>query len=112
MKDMYRKVIESFYWAYRAYKNTIIEGAECEQVLQAICDPKFKAWKLKLNGKKMVDPTSLVNNPPIVPQTASHIVSMKPEDIMELIEEEILTRKPEQKQMIRNTIKTYVSPRL
>ena len=104
MRDMYGKVIESFYWACRVNKNIIIEGVDCEQVLQSVRDPKCKTWKLKLNGKKTVDPTSLVDDLPIGPQTASQIVSMKPEDVMELVEEEIATIKPEQKKMIKQTI--------
>ena len=95
--DSYKKIIESFYWACRANKNMITEGADSKQVLQSIKDPKCKAWKLKLTRKKTVDPTSLIDELPIVPQTASQMVTMKPEDMMELIEEEISMRKPEKK---------------
>ena len=35
-----------------ANKNTIIEDADREQVLQSIRYPKCKAWKLKLNSRK------------------------------------------------------------
>ena len=105
MRNAYKKIIDNFIWACRANKNTIIEGADCEQVLQSVWDPKCKAWKLKLNGRKTVDPTSLVDDEPIAPQTASQIVSMKPQEVLKLVEEEISTRKPEQKWMIWETIK-------
>ena len=98
MQDAYLKIIDSFYWTCMA--NTIIEGADREQVLQSIHDPTCKARKLKLKGEKMVDPTSLVDKEPIALQMASQIVCMKPAEILELVEEEIATKKPEQKWMI------------
>ena len=83
------KVIESMYWACRANKQTIVNGADPNEVLAAIPDPKGKAWRLKLNGKESVDLTTLVDDLPIGPKTASQIVSMKPQEVIELVEEEI-----------------------
>ena len=60
MQDAYVKIVDSFYWACRANKNTIIKGADCEQVLQSVQYPKCKAWKLKLQGRKSVNPMTLV----------------------------------------------------
>ena len=112
MRDTYGKIIESFYWACLVNKNTIIEAADRDQVLQSIRDPKCKAWKLKLNGRKMVDPTSLVDEGPIAPQTVLQIISMKPAEVWELVEEEMSAKKPEQvkmlKEMIKNICKSQV----
>ena len=99
-----RKIIESFFWACRANKNTIINGADLTKVLQSLWDPKCKAWKLKLNGKDSVDLTSLVDNLPIAPQTASQMVSMKPEEGIKLIEEEISGKTPQQIKAIKTSI--------
>ena len=93
------------YWACRANKNTIIDGADREQVLQAVHDPKCKAWKLKLNGRKTVDPTSLVDDPHIAPQMASQMISIKLEEVWELVEGEISGKTPQQLKMIKDTIK-------
>ena len=60
---------------------------------------------MKLNGRKTVDPTSLVDDPTIAPQTASQIVSMKPAKVWKLVEVKILTRKPQQLNMIKETIR-------
>ena len=60
---------------------------------------------MKLNGRKMVDPTSIIDKAPIGPQTASKLVSMKPEEMFEMLEEEIARKTPEQVQHIKNTIK-------
>ena len=75
-KDMceeYSKIIDSFYWACIANKNTIVEGTARDQVLQSIKDLTCKAWKLKLKGQTTADPRKLVDEEdvPIAPQTAS-----------------------------------------
>ena len=36
VRDAYGKIIDSFYWACKANKNTIIEGVDREQVLQSV----------------------------------------------------------------------------
>ena len=89
----------------RANKNNIIEDGDRDQVLQSIKDPSCKAWKMKLNRRKMVDPTSILDKAPIGPKTASKLVSMKPEEMFEMLEEEIARKTPEQVQHIKNTIK-------
>ena len=105
MHEAYGQIIESFYWACRANKNTIIEDADRDQVLQSIKDPTCKAWKMKLTGRKTLDPTSIIQEAPIGPQTALEIVSMKPEEMFQMLEEEIASKTPEQVQHIKNTIK-------
>ena len=51
-----------------------------------------------------VDPGTLVHNLPIAPQTASQIVSMKPQEILELVEEEITRKTKEQLSTIKKCI--------
>ena len=71
MRESYSEIIESFYWAYMANKNNIIEGADRDQVLQSIRDLDCKAWTLKLKGRKTVDPASIEDNLLIGLQRAS-----------------------------------------
>ena len=52
-----------------------------------------------------MDPTSLVDDLPIAPQRASQLVSLKPEEVWELVEEKISAKKPEQVKMMKDTIK-------
>ena len=105
MHEVYGQIIGSFYWACRVNKNNIIEDADRDQVLQSIKDPNCKAWKMKLNGRKTVDPTSIIDEAPIGPQTASEMISMKPEEMFEMLEEDLVRKTPEQVQHIKNTIK-------
>ena len=104
MKDTYGKIIQSMFWACKVNKQTIMNGVEPEEVLWSIPDPKCCAWKLKFSGKVAVDPTSLVNDLPIGPQTTSEIVSMKPQEVMELVEEELVRQSPKQLNAIKTTI--------
>ena len=60
IEEAYRQVVESFYWACRANKNTIIKDADWDEILSAIKDPTCRAWKMKLLGRKMLDPTSII----------------------------------------------------
>ena len=71
MKIEYGKVIESFYWACKANKQTICNGAKLDEVLASVKDASCKAWKLKLSGKESADPTTLVAEQPVAPQRAS-----------------------------------------
>ena len=59
MKIEYGKVIESFYWACKANKQTICNDAKPNEVLASVKDASCKAWKLKLSGKESADPTHL-----------------------------------------------------
>ena len=54
MHDAYLKIIESFYWVCKANKQTIVNGAEPKEVLQSIKDPKCKAYKMKLNERRLL----------------------------------------------------------
>ena len=77
MKIEYGKVIESFYWACKANKQTICNDAKQEEVLASIKDASCKVWKLKLSGKESADPTTLVAEQPVALQRASDAVSFK-----------------------------------
>ena len=92
------------YWACRASKQTIVNGAHPAEVLQAVKDPKCHAWKMKFMGKDAVDPTTLVDNLPIAPQTASQIISMKPQEVIKIVEEEISGKTQRQITGIKTTI--------
>ena len=105
IQEAYGQVIESFYWACRANKNTIIEDVDKDEILRSIKDPTCKAWKMKLTGRKMLDPTSVIEQGPIGPQTASEMVYMKPEEMFQMLEEELATKTPAEQQHIKDTIK-------
>ena len=90
MRTEYRKVIKSFFWACKSNKQMICNNAVPEDVLASVKDPLCKVWKLKLNGKDSVDPTSLVPEPPVAPQRASDAISFKnPDEILEAVKGEL-----------------------
>ena len=104
-KIEYSKVIESFYWACKANKQTICNDAKPDEVLASIKDPSCKVWKLKLSGKESVDPTTLIPEPPVAPQRASDAVSFKkPDEILEAVKEELAGKTPVQKKELKITI--------
>ena len=105
MCEAYGQIIESFYWACKANKNNIIDDADRDAILQSIKDPTCKAWKMKLSGRKALDPTAIIREEPIGPQTASEMVSMKPEEMFEQLEEEIAMKTPAEVRHIKDTIK-------
>ena len=95
MRAEYGKVIESFFWACKANKQTICNNAIPEDVLASVKDPLCKVWKLKLNGKDSVDPTTLVPEPLVAPQRASDVISFKnPDEILEAVKEELEGKTP------------------
>ena len=105
MRAEYGKVIESFYWACKANKQMICNDAVADDILASIKDPLCKAWKLKLNGKESVDPTTLVPEPPVAPQRASDAVSFKnPDEILEAVKEELAGKTPLQIKELKITI--------
>ena len=105
MRAEYGKVIESFYWACKANKQMICNDAVADDVLASIKDPLCKVWKLKLNGKESVDPTTLVPEPPVAPQRASDAVSFKnPDKILEAVKEELAEKTPLQIKELKITI--------
>ena len=90
MKIEYGKVIESFYWACKANKQTICNNAKPDEVLTSVKDASCKAWKMKLSGKESADPTTLIPEQPVAPQRASDVVSFKkPDEILEAVKEEL-----------------------
>ena len=105
MKIEYGKVIESFYWACKANKQTICNDAKPDEVLASIKDPSCKAWKLKLSGKESADPTTLIPEPPVALQRASDAVSFKkPDEILETVKEELAGKTPVQIKELKITI--------
>ena len=92
------------FWAVKANKQTILNGAESDEVLASIPDPKYKAWRMKLNGKTAVDPGTLVDDTHIGPQKASQMMSMKPQEMFELVEEELVGKSKEQINTIKKCI--------
>ena len=96
MRAEYGKVTESFFWACKANKQTICNGAVPEDVLASVKDPLCKAWKLKLSGKDNVDPTTLVPEPVIAPQKASDMISLRPDEILESVKGELEGKTPVQ----------------
>ena len=104
IRDSYDKVIQSMFWALKANKQTILNGADPDKVLASIPDPKCKAWKLKLNAKTAVDPGTLVDDTDIGPQMASQMMSMKPQEVFESVEEELVGKSKEQVNAIKKCI--------
>ena len=105
MRAEYRKVIESFFWACKANKQTICNDVVPEDVLASVKDPLCKVWKLKLNGKDSVDPTTLVPEPVVAPQRASDVISFKkPDEILEAVKGELEGKTPLQIKKLKITI--------
>ena len=104
ISEEYAKVIQSMFWAVKANKQMILNGADPGEVLASVPDARCKAWRLKLSGKTAIDPTTLVENTEIGPQMASDVVSLKPQEIFELVEEELVGKSKEQVNVIKKCI--------
>ena len=105
MNIEYGKVIESFYWACKANKQTICNDAKPDEVLASVKDASCKAWKLKLSGKQSADLTTLIAEEPVAPQRASDAVSFKnPDEILEAVKEELAGKTPIQIKELKITI--------
>ena len=100
----YAKVVQSMFWAVKANKQTILNGADPAEVVASVPDARCKAWRLKLSGKTAVDPTTLVDIADIGPQMASDIVNLKPQEIMELVEDELVGKSEQQVGRIKRCI--------
>ena len=96
IRENYSKVIQSMFWAVKVNKQTILNGADPDEVLASVPDPKCRAWQMKLNGKMAVDPGTLVDDTEIGLQTASEMMKMKPQEVFELVEEELVGKSKEQ----------------
>ena len=105
MRVEYGKVIESFYWACKANKQTICNDAKPDEVLASIKGPSCNVWKLKLSGKESADPTTLIPEPPVAPQRAPDAVSFKKRDeVLEVVKEELAGKTLVQIKELRITI--------
>ena len=100
IRENYSKVIQSM----KANKQTILNGADPDEVLASIPDPKCRAWRMKLNGKTAVDPGTLVDDTEIGPQMASEMMKMKPQEVFKLVEEELVGKTKEQINAIKKCI--------
>ena len=104
ISEEYAKVIQSMFWAVKANKQTILNGADPAEVLASVPDARCKAWRLKLNGITTVDPTTLVDDTDIGPQMASEVINVKPQEIFELVEDKLIDKTPEQVNSIKKCI--------
>ena len=104
ISEEYAKVVQSMFWAVKANKQTILNGADPVEVVASVPDARCKAWRLKLSGKTAVDPTTLVDITDIGPQTASDMVNLKPQEIFELVEDELVGKSQEQVGRIKKCI--------
>ena len=104
ISEEYAKVVQSMFWAVKANKQTILNGADPAEVVASVPDARCKAWRLKLSGKTAVDPTTLVDITDIGPQMASDIVNLKPQEIFELVEDELVGKSQEQVGRIKKCI--------
>ena len=102
------KVIQSMFLAVKANKQTILNRADPDEVLASIPDPKCRAWWMKLNGKMAVDPGTLVDDTEIGPQMASEIMNMKPQEVFELVKEELVGKSKEQISVVKKCKCGYV----
>ena len=67
--------------------------------------------EIKIEWKTAIDPTTLVENTEIGPQMASDVVSLKPQEIFEIVEEELVGKSKEQVDVIKKCIGTYAGSR-
>ena len=104
VSEEYAKVVQSMFWAVKANKQMILNGADPAEVVASVPDARCKAWRLKLNGKMAVDPTTLVDIADIGPQMASDIVNLKPQEIMELVENELVGKSEQEVGRIKKCI--------
>ena len=104
ISEEYGKVIQSMFWAVKVNKQMILNGVDPVQVLVSIPDARCKAWRLKLSGKTAIDPTTLVEDTEIGPQMASDIMNLKPQEIFELVEDELVGKTKEQVNIIKKCI--------
>ena len=104
ISEEYAKVIQSMFWAVKANKQTILNGADPAEVLASVPDARCKAWKLKLNGKTAIDPATLVDSTEIGPQMASDVMNLKLQEIFEIVEEELVGKSKEQVDVIKKCI--------
>ena len=104
ISEEYGKVIQSMFWAVQVNKQTILNGADPVEVLVSVPDARCKAWRLKLSGKTAIDPTTLVEDTEIGPQMASDMMNLKPQEIFELVEEELVGKTREQVNVIKKCI--------
>ena len=82
----------------------ILNGADPDEVLASIPDPKCKAWQMKLNGKIAIDPGTLIDDTEIGLQMASELMKIKPQEVFELVEEEMVGKSKEQINAIKKCI--------
>ena len=59
---------------------------------------------MKLSGKTAIDPTTLVEDTEIGPQMASDMMNLKPQEIFELVEDELVGKTKEQVNIIKKCI--------
>ena len=104
IRENISKVIQSMFWALKANKQMILNGADVDEVLASIPDLKCRAWRMKLNGKTAVDPGTQADNMEIGPQMASEMMMMKPQEVFELVEEELVGKSKEHINAIKRCI--------
>ena len=104
IQEIYSKIIQSMSWVVKANKQMILNAADPDEVLASILDPKCRAWQMKLNGKMAVDPGTLINDTEIGRQMASEMMNMKPQEVFELVEEELVRKSKEQISVIKKCI--------
>ena len=105
ISEEYGKVIQSMFWAVKANKQTILNGADLVEVLASVPDARCKAWRLKLSGKTVIDPTTLVEDMEIGPQMASDVMNLKPQEIFELVADDLVRKTKEKVNIIKKCIR-------
>ena len=89
LEEEYGKVIDKHFTGQcKANKQTILNGAEPDEVLASVKDARCKAWRLKLSGKTNDRPDHLNSRGTGNSTTeASDAVNFKsPDEILELVE--------------------------
>ena len=81
-----------------------MNGVDPVEVFASIPDARCKAWQLKLSGKTAKDPTTLVEDTEIGPQMASDVMNLKPQEVFELVEDELVGKMKEQVNIIKKCI--------
>ena len=98
--EEYSKVIQSVFWVVKSNKQMILNGVDPDEVLASIPDSKCRAWRMKLTGKTAVDPGTLIDDTEI----GSEMMKMKPQEVFELVEEELVGKTKEQVNAIKKCI--------
>ena len=96
VKEEYRKVVRSMYWACKAVGNgSLINNADPKCVAGSVKDLNCVAWKLKLTGKTEAVPKELLIDKEEDPQMAIETTEIEEKEVYTRIKDEYDKMSPE-----------------